>query len=129
MVYRAHIIERQEDKILTDSKEAAAKDLPTERQAAPTERQASTIPRKDDVSSTSMSATLYPNLVLSLAGKHASPDTSQVYRTPREGTIGCLTLEEELDASLVFDPLQLSQGVEGLQMLPHYSKTPTYIPT
>ena len=28
----------------------------------------------------------------------------------------------------MFDPLQSSQGAEGPQMPPHYSKTPTYIP-
>ena len=68
MVYRAHIIRRQEDKLLADSKEAAAKDLPPERRAARTERQAGAMPRKDGMSSTSMSATLYPNWVLSRAG-------------------------------------------------------------
>ena len=85
------------------------------------------MPRKDGVSSTSMSATLYPDWVLSWAGKRTSPDTPQLYRTPREDTGGRLTLEEELDASSVFDPLQSSQGAEGPQMLPHYSETPTYI--
>ena len=30
VVYRAHIIKRQEDKVIADSKEAAAKDLPPE---------------------------------------------------------------------------------------------------
>ena len=128
VVYRARIIERQEDKILTDSKEAAAKDLPPKRWAAHAERQASTTPRKDDVSSTSMSATLYPNWVLSRAGKRVSPDAPQPYRTPREGAGRCLTLEEELDASSVFDPLQSSQGAEGPWTPPHYSETPTYIP-
>ena len=37
-------------------------------------------------------------------------------------------MEEELDASSVFDPLQSSQGAEGQQTPPHYSETPTYIP-
>ena len=106
VVYRACIIRMQEDKVLANSKEAAAKDLPPERWAAHTERQASTMPRKDGVSSISMSATLYPDWVLSLAGKCMSPNTPQPYRTPREDTGGCLTLEEELDASSVFDPLQ-----------------------
>ena len=104
VVYRAHIIRMQEDKILTDSKEAAAKDLPPERRAARAERQAGTTPRKDSISSTSMSTTLYPNWVLSQAGRRMSPDTPQLYRTPREDAGGCLTLEEELDASSVFDP-------------------------
>ena len=47
---------------------------------------------------------------------------------PREDTGRCLTLEEELDASSVFDPLQSSQGAEGPQTLPHYSETPIFIP-
>ena len=58
VVYRAHIIRMQEDKILADSKEAATKDLPPEQRAARAERQAGATPRKDCVSSTSMSATL-----------------------------------------------------------------------
>ena len=128
VVYRAHIIRMQEDKALADSKEAAAKDLPPERRAARAERQAGATPRKDGMSSTSMSATLYPNWVLSRAGKRMSPDTPQLYRTPREDAGGRLSLEEELDASSVFDPLQSSQGAEGPQTPPHYSETPTYIP-
>ena len=128
VVYRARIIRRQEDKLIADSKEAAAKNLPPERRAARAERQAGATPRKDDVSSTSMSATLYPDWVLSRAGKRSSPDTPQPYRTPREGAGGCLSLEEELDASSVFDPLQSSQGAEGPRTPPHYSETPTTIP-
>ena len=128
VVYRACIIRMQEDKILPDSKEAAAKDLLPERQAARAERQAGTMPRKDGLSSTSMSATLYPDWVLSWAGRRTSPDTPQPYQMPREDTGGRLTLEEELDASSVFDPLQSSQGAEGPQTPPHYSESPTYIP-
>ena len=128
VVYRACIIRMQEDKALANSKEAAAKDLLPKQQVARTERQASAMPRKDGMSSTSMSATLYPDWVLSRAGKRMSPNTPQPYRMPREDAGGCLTLEEELDASSMFDPLQLSQGAEGPQMPPHYSETPTYIP-
>ena len=129
MVYRARIIRRQEDKLITDSKEAAVKNLPPEQQADRAERQASTMPRKDGVSSTSMSTTLYPDWVLSRAGKRLSPDMPQPYRMPREGASGRLTLEEELDASSVFDPLQSSQGAEGPRMPPHYSETLTTIPS
>ena len=127
VVYRARIIRRQEDKLIADSKEAAMKNLPPEQGAAGAERQAGTTPRKDDMSSTSMSATLYPDWVLSRAGKHSSPDTPQLYRMPREGPGRCLSLEEELDASSVFDPLQSSQGAEGPRTPPHYSETPTTI--
>ena len=52
----------------------------------------------------------------------------QLYQTPREDASGHLTLEDELDASSVFKPLQLSQGAEGPQTPPHYSETPAYIP-
>ena len=128
VVYRAHIIRVQEDKVLTVSKEAATKELLPERQAARAERQAGATPRKDGVSSTSMSATLYPDWVLSRAGRRTSPDKPQPYQTPREDNGRCLILEEELDASSMFDPLQSSQGAEGPQTPPHYSKTPTYIP-
>ena len=86
------------------------------------------MPRKDGVSSTSMSTTLYPDWVMSRAGKRTSPDMPQPYRMPREGASGCLTLEEELDASSVFDPLQSSQGAEGPRTPPHYSETLTTIP-
>ena len=128
VVYRARIIRRQEDKLIADSKEAATKDLPPERRVSRAERQAGTTPRKDGVSSTSMSTTLYPDWVLSWAGKRSSPDTPQPYWMPREGTGGRLTLEEELDASSMFDPLQSSQGAEGPRTPPHYSGTPTTIP-
>ena len=50
------------------------------------------------------------------------------YQMPREGAGRRLILEEELDASSVFDPLQSSQGAEGPQTPPHYSETPTTIP-
>ena len=115
VVYRACIIRRQEDKLLANSKEAATKDLLPERQAARAERQAGATPKKDSVSSTSISTTLYPNWVLSQAGKR------------RKGTGRHLTLEEELNASSVFDPLQSSQGAEGPRTPPHYSETPTSI--
>ena len=47
---------------------------------------------------------------------------------PREGAGRHLTLEEELDASSVFDPLQSSQGAEGPRTPLHYSEAPTTIP-
>ena len=128
VVYGARIIRRQGDGLIADGKEAAAGGLPPGRRAARAERQASATPRKDNMSSTSMSAALCPDWILGRAGKRSSPDTPQPYQTPREGADGHLTLEEELDASSVFDPLQSSQGAEGPRTLPHYSKAPTTIP-
>ena len=52
--------EEAEDKAIADSKEAAAKELPPERQVACTERHASTTPTKADVTSTSTGATPLP---------------------------------------------------------------------
>ena len=90
VVYRAHIIRMQEDKVLADSKEAAVKDLPPERRAARAERQAGATPRKDGMSSTSMSATLYPDWVLSWAGRRMSPNTpnrtERLERTPADAS-------------------------------------------
>ena len=128
VVYLASIIKMQEDKLRADKKEADAKELPPDRQAARAQRQVNTTPRQDGVSSTSASATLYPNWILSRAGRRTSPDVPQPYQTPREGANGRLTIEEELDAASVFDPLQASQGTEGPQTLLHYCEAPACIP-
>ena len=62
VVYKARIIRRQEDKLIPDSKEAAAKNLPPEQQAACVRKgKPAPPPGKIDMSSTSMSATLYPS--------------------------------------------------------------------
>ena len=44
VVYRARIMSRQEEKLLTDSKEAATNNLPPERRVAHVERQANVAP-------------------------------------------------------------------------------------
>ena len=48
VVYWAHLIKRQEDKDVANSREAIAKQLPPERQAARTERQARVMPMNLD---------------------------------------------------------------------------------
>ena len=108
VIYRARIMKRQYDKALTDIKEVAAKELPPERQAAHTERQASTTPTKADVTSTSVGAPLYPDCILRSKTKPTDRDAPRPYWAPGEDTDRDLTLEEELDAASVFDPLQLS---------------------
>ena len=80
------------------------------------------------MSSTSMSATLYPDWFMKQNSKPTGPDVARPYRMPREGTYGGLTLDKELGADSVFDPLQSSQGTEGPRMPPHYSEMPAYIP-
>ena len=144
-VYRAHVIKKQDNKAHTDSKEVAAQELPPERRAARMERQASAMPTKVDMSSTNAGVPLYPNWILRDKTKPAGRDVPRPYRVPKEDAGNSLTLEEELDAASVFDPLkpdsQSSQldtqgcsasdstlGVEGHRMLPHYSKVPAMIP-
>ena len=114
VIYRARIMKRQEDKAIADSKEAAAKELPPERQAAHAERQVSVMPRREDVSLTSTGATLYPNWSVKQKSKPMGPDMARPYWTPREGADGGLTLDKELDADLVFDPLQLCQRIKRM---------------
>ena len=103
VIYRACIIKRQEDKAITNSKEAAAKELPPERQVAHTERQVGATPTKVDTTSTSTGATLYPDWIMRSKTKPIGCDAPRPYRMPREGTGGSLTLEEESDAASVFD--------------------------
>ena len=78
------------------------------------------------MSSTSMNATLYPDWVLRLVSVRTQTCPNCTGRW--EGTGGRLTLEEELDASSVYDPLQSSQGAEEPGTPPHYSEVPTNIP-
>ena len=108
VIYWARIIKRQEDKAITDSKEAAVKELPPERQVAHTERQAGATPTKADMTSTSTRATLYPDWIMRSKTKPIGCDAPRPYRTPREDAGMGLTLEEELDVASVFDPLQLA---------------------
>ena len=136
---------KRDDKAHTNSKEAAAQELPPEQRAARTERQASTTPTKMDMSSTNAGVPLYPNWILRNKTKPAGCDMPRLYRVPKEDAGDGLTLEEELDASSVFDSLkpdsQSSQqdtqgcsasnstlGVEGPRMPPHYSEAPAVIP-
>ena len=102
------------------------------------------MPTKADMTSTCSGTALYPNWILKHTTKPTGRDMSRPYRTPTEGADEDLTLEEELDAGSVFDPLQLAsqsspsdpqrslmpdtiQGAEGPKTPPHYSKAPAYI--
>ena len=144
-VYRTCVIKRQDDKACADSKEAAAQELLPEQQAAHAERQASTVPTKVNVSSTSTGVPLYPNWVVRSKTKPTGCNAPRLYWAPKEGTGNGLTLEEELDAASVFDPLkpdsQSSQldaqdsstsdsalGAEWPNTLPHYSDMSATVP-
>ena len=56
VVYREHLMKRENDKLMADSREAAAKELPPERQVAHAERQARTMPTNPDVAPVSSQA-------------------------------------------------------------------------
>ena len=109
------------------------------------ERQACSTPTKVDVSSTNAGVPLYPNWVLRTKTKPTDRDTPRCYRVPIEDADRTLTLDEELDAVSVFNPLQLSSqssqqdtqhhstpnsplGAKGPRTPPHYSDTPAVIP-
>ena len=145
-VYRAHVIKKQDVKACANSKEAAAQELPPERQAAHAERQASTMPTKVDMSSTNAGVPLYLNWIVRDKTEPAGHNAPRPYRAPKENAGNGLMLEEELDAASIFDPLkpdsQSSQpdtqgssasdstlGAEGPRTLLHYSKAPTVIPS
>ena len=100
---------------------------------------------KVDVTSTSMGATLYPDWIMRSKTKPIGRDMPRPYQMPREDASRGLTLEEELDAASMFDPLQLASqssqldpqhcskpdttlGTEGLRTLLHYSEMPASIP-
>ena len=107
--HQSHLLgPHHQDKVITDSKEVAAKELPPERQVAHAERQAGATPTKVDVTSTSTGATLYPDWMMRSKTKPIGRDTPRPYRMPREDTSRGLMLEEELDAASMFDPLQLA---------------------
>ena len=97
------------------------------------------------MTSTSMGAALYPDWIMRSKTKPIDRDAPSPYQMPREDAGGSLTLEEELDAASVFDPLQLASqssqldpqhcsmmdttlGAEGLRTPPHYSEMPASIP-
>ena len=78
--------------MIADSKDAAVKELPPERQAAHVERQASTTPTKADATSTSKGAALYPDWMMRSKTKPIGRDMPRPYWTPREDAGGGLTL-------------------------------------
>ena len=132
VVHQDHVISRQDAKERTDSKEAAAEELPLERCAARAERQACATPTKVDVdvSSTNAGVPLYPNWVVRSKTKPTGHDAPKPYHAPREDAIRTPMLSEELDEASVLNPLKPdsqssqpdtldSSGAEDPMTLPH----------
>ena len=146
VVYWACLIKRQEDKEVADSREAATKQLLPERQVAHVERQARAMPTNLDAAPVRSQATLYPNWVQTRVTKPQGSDPLRQYRTPRQDADRDFSLEEELGAKSVFDPLALgsqssqplgsqpssspdtTMGVAGPKTLPHFSEASPTIP-
>ena len=61
VVYRECLVKRENDKLAADSREAAAKELPPDRQVARAERQARAMPTNPDVAPLLSQTDLYPN--------------------------------------------------------------------
>ena len=147
VVYWEHLVKRENDKLVADSREAATKELPPDRQVARAERQAQALSMNPDVAPLSSQAALYPNWVCAPVTKPQGGDQPRPYRMPRQEADRNFMLEEELDAKSVFDPLfglgsQSSQplgsqssassdtttGAAGPKTPPHFSETSPTIP-
>ena len=104
------------------------------------------MPTKVDMSSTNAGVPLYPIWIVRDKTKPVGCDAPRPYRMPKEDASDGLTLEEELDAASIFNPLktdsQSSQpgtqgcsvsdstlGVDGPRMPLHYSEAPAVIPS
>ena len=59
-----------------------------------------------DLGSTNAGVPLYPNWILRNKTKPAGHNAPRLYQAPKEDAGNGLTLEEELDAASVFDPLK-----------------------
>ena len=94
VIHRDHVISRQDAKERTDSKEAAAQELPLDRCAARAERQACAMPTKVDVdmSSTNARIPLYPNWVVRSTMTPTSQDTPMHHQALREDVARTLML-------------------------------------
>ena len=147
VIYWERIVKRENDELVADSREAAAKELLPNRQAARAEWQARAMPMNPDAASSSSQADLYPNWVHAPITKPRGSDQPRPYRMPRQEADGDCMLEEELDTKSMFDPLfglgsQSSQplgsqsstspdtitGAAGPKTLPHFSDTLPTIP-
>ena len=110
------------------------------------ERQARATPMNPDAAPVRSQAALYPNWVQAWVTKPQGSDPPRPYRTPRQDADRDFSLEEELGANSVFDPLALGSqssqpsgsqpssspdtttGVAGPKTPPHFSEASPTIP-
>ena len=95
-----------------DSREEEAKKLPPECQVAHEERKQQAMPAREDVCPAGMESSLYLNWHHMQVTPPKKTDKTSPYKMPKEETEDKLSLEDELNADSVFDPLasQLSEA-------------------
>ena len=116
-------MKRQADKEAVDSRKAVMEQLSPEQQVAHAERQAWPMPTSSDAASTRLETPLCPNWVQKQETKPRGSDLPRPYKTHKEDANRGLTLEEELDANSVFDPL-----VSGSQSSQPWDSQPSSTP-
>ena len=121
IIYHWHLTKRQAEIEAAEGREAAAKQLPPEWQAAHVERQVWAMSVKMDVMPVQLESSLYPNWTWKQDTRPKGSDLPRPYKTPKEGNREELTLEEELDTKSMFDPL--ASGSQSSQPLNSQSST------
>ena len=95
VIYWECLMKRENDELAVDSREATAKELPPDWQAAHAEWQARATPMNLDIASSSSQADLYPNWVQAPVTNTRSGDQPRPYRMPRQEADWDCMLEEE----------------------------------
>ena len=145
LTYHGCLTRRQAEMDAANSREEKAKKLPPECQVLCEERKLQATPVRTDMCLAGMESSLYLNGTWKEDTKPKGMDKARPYRMPKEEAKDKLTLEEELDAKSVFDPLapssqsseapssqprdELSPGSDaaGPNTLPHYCEGPITI--
>ena len=138
LAFHRHLIKRQAEMDAADSREDEAKKLPPKHQAAHEQQQRQAMPVWMDVCPAGMEGSLYPNWQWMQHTKPKGADKASTYKMPKDEAMKeKITLEEELNAKSIFNPLvpssqssEASPGsnVAGPKTPPHFSETPISIP-
>ena len=105
VIYQLCLVKRWAKKEAADDREAATKQLPPEWQAARMERQGQAMPTKLDIAPAGLQAALYPHWMWKQNTKPRGSNLPKPYKMPKDDASGVLTLEDELDADSIFNPL------------------------
>ena len=103
ITYHRRLTKRQAEIDATDSTEEAAKQLPPKRQVARVERKAQATSARTDIILAGLENARIRHKKQDTRPKGS--DLARPYRMPKEDAKKELTLEKELDAKSIFDPL------------------------